>query len=252
MGNSVIQGTLKNSAYWIYIDRPDKLNALNFGAWQNLGAEIKKGCKSNAIALVIMGKGRAFSSGDDIGDLYSLNSLEEAHNFFRAIWNTLKAIIECEKPVIAAVNGLALGGGSEILIVSDIVVAARTAWISFPEVSLGLLPPFFISLGSFMIGARRTKFLSLTGQRLSAEEAREYGIVDLVVDDGRLLREIEALVEDLKGYPQSALRLIKKLCFTHLMELEKIVENSIDEVSRLTQETEAKRKMESFLYRRRR
>ncbi len=247
----IIQGILKNDAYWIFINRPDKLNALNLESWKELGSEIKKGCESDAVALVITGRGRAFSSGDDIKDLYSLKSYEEAHNFFKTIWNVLKSIIECEKPVIAAVNGLALGGGSEILIVSDIVVAARTAWISFPEVSLGLLPPFFMSIGPYVIGIKRTKFLSLTGQRLSAEEARQYGIVDLVVEDARLSREVEALIEDLKSYPQKAIRSIKKLCSVHLKKLEENVDMFIDELSKLTQEAESKKKMEYFLLRRR-
>jgi enoyl-CoA hydratase/carnithine racemase len=250
-GEPPIFGTLKGKGYWIYINRPDKLNAMSYEAWKILEKEIRNGCESNAIAIVIIGKGRAFSSGDDIGDLYSLKDLRSANEFFETIWSAFKQILECEKPVIAAVNGLALGGGAEILLVSDIVIAARTAWISFPEVSLGLLPPFLLSLGPYLLGLRRVKFLALTAQRLSAEEAKEYGLVDLVVDDGRLIREIEALIEDLESYPPEALKSIKKLSSLPLKNINLNVKKSIEEVSKLTQHIEAKRKMEAFLYRRR-
>ncbi len=246
-----IFGSIKGKAYWIYINRPDKLNAINREIWERLGTEIRKGCESESVAIVITGRGRAFSSGDDIGDLYSLKSVDEAKSFFNNIWRTLKSIIECKKPVIAAVNGLALGGGAEILLVSDIVVAARTAWISFPEISLGLLPPFLVSLGPYLLGLRRARFLSMSAQRLSAEEARHYGLVDIVVDDGRLLREVEVLVEDLESYPKEALESIKKLNLNVLKNLDDIVNNSIEEVSRLTQLSSAKNKMEAFLHRRR-
>jgi len=247
-----VQGLLKGKAYWIYINRPDKLNAMNFEAWKELEVEVKNGCRSEAAALVITGKGRAFSSGDDIGDLYSLKNLNEATEFFNTIWGALRSILECEKPVIAAVNGLVLGGGAEILLVSHIVIAARTAWISFPEVSLGLIPPFLIGIGPYLLGLKRVRFLALTAQRLSAEEARQYGIVDMVVDDGRLIREVEALIEDLESYPAEALKSIKKLSLNFTKDIDRFVKASIEEVSMLTQTESAKRKMEAFLYRRRR
>jgi len=245
-------GEMKNGAYWIYLNRPEKLNAMNREAWNKLRMELEAGCRSNAVTIVITGKGKAFSAGDDILEMYRLENMDEASQFFEEISQALKAMIECPKPVIVAVNGIAVGGGAELLLAADIVVAARTAWFSFPEVSLGLVPPVLSTLGILSLGLGRAKYLALTAQRLNAEEARRYGLVDLVVEDYHLEREVKALVEDLSNYPPEALARIKRLINSTAAKLAESVEGAIRELAEASQTPEAKERMLIFLERRRR
>ena len=247
-----VYGEMRGKAYWIYLNRPEKRNAMNREAWVRLKEELSKACSSDAGAVVITGKGKAFSAGDDILDMYKLGSLEEAIGFFEEISGTLETMVECPKPVIAAVNGVAEGGGAEILLAADMVVAARTAWFSFPEISLGLVPPVLSTLGMLSLGFRRAKFLAMTAQRLSSEEARLYGLVDLVVEDYHLEREVEALVEDLSNYPPEALARIKRLTNTTAVRIVERLEDAIKELAEASQTEEAKTRMLLFLERRKR
>jgi len=191
----------------IVLERPEKLNALTLSMWTELAEALNAYC-SRGLPVVITGSGRAFSAGDDIGEMYRLSTPSEASRFFSALEAAVKAMVRCRSPVVAAVNGIAVGGGAEMLLLADYVVASKDAWLSFPEARLGLIPPILLSVGLGQLGPRLVRSLALTGRRLSAEEARQLGIVDEVVDGNPLQRAKEVAL-DLATIPQPALSLIK-------------------------------------------
>ncbi|MGC8573601.1 MAG: enoyl-CoA hydratase/isomerase family protein [Caldisphaera sp.] len=233
----------RKMCYWIYLNRPEKLNALDTRTWERLIYELNRACESDSVAIVLTGKGRAFSTGDDIENMLRLNTKQEALNFFNGIKQSLNTMISCKKPIIALVNGLAVGGGAELLLAADIVIAAENSWFSFPEISLGVIPPILISAGGGVVGFRRAKYLALTGTRFSAQEARNMGLVDEIVPQSDLEKEAFAIADTLSNYTQESIRSIKKIVYEIYW---KDIEKAIDELTNLVITEDAKYRMESF------
>lgn len=207
-----VQGsTIKDLAYVITLARPEKLNAINRDMWRTLLEELNKGCSSSLPAIIIQGSELAFSAGDDIDDMYKLKDPDEAYEFFEQIYRVFKAMVECPKPVVCAVKGLAVGGGAELLLACDVVIASDKAWFSFPEIALGLMPPFLSSVGPLSLGRRRSAYLAMTGQRLSAQEAKNIGLVDEVVNDTEFEEAVNEVLRLLGSYSPSAIAAIKKV-----------------------------------------
>jgi len=229
--------------YWIYLNRPEKLNALDTRTWEKLIYELNKACESDSVAVVLTGKGRAFSTGDDVENMLKLNTKQEALNFFNGIKQSLNIMLSCKKPIIALVNGLAVGGGAELLLAADIVVAAENSWFSYPEISLGVIPPILISVGGGVFGFRRAKYLALTGTRFSAYEAKNMGLVDEIVPQSDLEKEAFAIADTLSNYTPESIRSIKKIVYEIYW---KDIEKAIDELTNLVITEDAKYRMESF------
>ncbi len=186
-----VKGFRRGRIYWIILDRPEKLNALDSGMWSSLADEVGKGCSLENVSLVVLrGSGRAFCTGDDIGAMNSLKGFEDSKSFFSSVEKAVNALVGCRKPVAALVHGYAYGGCAEILLLMDIVVAVRGTRISVPETRLGLIPPLITALGPIVIG-RRARLLALTGIEIDADQALSWGLVDFVVDG---VDEAEALL----------------------------------------------------------
>mgnify|MGYP000091239878 CR=1 FL=1 len=118
--------------------------------------------------------------------MFSWKGLADARDFFEKVaLPVVEKIISCEKPIISIVNGLAFGGGMELNLLFDIVIASNNATFAVPEAGIGALPPIASSLGVALYGKRLVEFI-LTGETLEAEEAKELGIVNLVVDSEQL------------------------------------------------------------------
>jgi enoyl-CoA hydratase/carnithine racemase len=191
----------------VTLSRPEKLNAMTSSMWASLAEAVEGACGAGK-PVVVTGEGRAFSAGDDIGEMYGLSSPGEAARFFSTLERAVSAMVSCRSPLVAAVNGLAVGGGAEILLLMDYVVASRSAWISFPEARIGLIPPILLTLGALQLGPRLARSLALSARRLTAEEAMSLGIVDEVVDGDPLPRALEAALE-LSSVPVQARAAIK-------------------------------------------
>ncbi len=189
------------------LSRPEKLNAMTSGMWLSLAEALNKACRS-ASAIVVTGAGRAFSSGDDIGEMHGLQDPIEASRFFHSLEKAVTALAACRRPVVAAVNGVAVGGGAEVLLLMDYVVAYKGALIGFPESRIGLVPPLLLTVGLLQLGGKRARTLALSGRLFSAEEAMALGIVDEVVDGDPLPRALE-VARELSRVPQQALSIIK-------------------------------------------
>jgi len=236
---------VRDDIYFIVFNRPEKLNALNLESWRLLREHAGKACSGGYKALVLTGSGRAFSAGDDIVEMHSLSTPEESTRFFHTLKNALLELINCEKPLVAGVNGIAVGGGAEILFLMDYVIAVKGAWISYPESSIGLLPPILLSAGVNVVGGRIARKLALTGERLSVEEAYRLGIIDEIVEADRLDTAIYNAVQKLSMIPGKLVKLIR------IETLEGIegVDRLIDLLSLLVLSGYAKKRMGDFIRR---
>jgi len=180
----------------ITIDRPDKLNAINRQVLDDLKAAFQRVADDDTIAGVILtGSGdRAFAAGADIKQFSDLTPLE-GQRFARYGQAVFSAIEGSSKPVVAAVNGFALGGGCELALACHLRVASENAQFGQPEVNLGLIPGYGGTQRlPRLVGRGRAIELILTGDRVSAQRAYEIGLVNRVATADGLLGTARALL----------------------------------------------------------
>jgi enoyl-CoA hydratase/carnithine racemase len=210
----------------IRMNRLEKKNALTLPMYEAMAAAIGGAADDNAIrCLLIAGGPSAFCAGNDIGDFMTM---AQGGALGQPILDFLHALARCEKPIVAAVNGNAVGVGTTMLLHCDHVVAGREAKLSTPFVALGLVPEAASSLiAPRLMGHARAFALLVMGQPLSAPEAREAGIVNAVVDAA----ETEAL---------AAARKIADLPPQGVLASRRLMRGSADEiVARIDAEAEA-------------
>ncbi len=203
----------KNSIAWITLNRPQVLNALNKKLWHEIYWTLDQAEKDEKVRVIILtGSGRAFSSGDDIKEVSSLRTAKEIKTFFfDFVERTLNKILNLPKPTIAAVNGLAYGGGCEIAMLCDLVVASDNATFAIPEALIGVIPPVATMIGADIIGRLNVNKLILTGEPIGAEEARLMGLVNKVVSAEELMMTAEKLARSTMRIAPSSVRVMKKL-----------------------------------------
>ncbi len=172
----------------ITMRRAEKLNALNEDMWIGLTKAFRKAAEDDDVrAVVITGEGRAFCAGDDIAVMGSWRSFRDGVEFFEKIAMPLIDVLaNYEKPIISLVNGNAFGGGMELNMFFDIVIASEDASFAIPEGLIGAIPPLAASFGYALFG-RKIAMYALTGDVMDAKEARELGLVDVIVPKDMLL-----------------------------------------------------------------
>lgn len=171
------------------VNRPNALNALNSEVLDELQNATGALNLDDAVKVVVVtGSGeKAFVAGADIAEMAELNSMQ-ALAFARNGQKLISFIGQMNKPVIAAVNGFALGGGLELALACDFIYASETAKFGLPEVTLGIMPGFGGTQKlPRLIGRNRANEMIFTGKMLTAAEAREWGIVNAVLPAGDLL-----------------------------------------------------------------
>ena len=172
----------KDNVAIITIDRPEALNALNFDVLSELEQTVTKAENDpDVYVLIITGAGRAFVAGADIAQMKDFTA-DEGRAFGEFGNKVFSKIEELSKPVIAAVNGFALGGGCELSMACDLRIAGEKAKFGQPEVSLGITPGFGGTQRlPRIVGLSKAKELILTAQTIGAEEALRIGLVNKVV-----------------------------------------------------------------------
>ena len=196
----------------VTINRPDKLNALNAQAKDKLRSLFTHIKTDPAIdVVVITGAGeKAFVAGTDIGELTALNS-ESGKEFSSKGQEVFDLIENLGKPVIAAVNGYALGGGCELALACHVRIAADNAKFGQPEVNLGVIPGYGGTQRlARLIGRGRAMELILTGNQIDAQEALRIGLVNKVVPQKELLPTASAMAKLIAGKGQIAIRMALK------------------------------------------
>lgn len=194
----------------IRLNRPAVHNALNGALMSELGDALRGFERDSEIrAMVITGNDKAFAAGADIAELQCKGFADVyLDNFVTANW---EEVTRCRKPVIAAVAGLALGGGCELAMMCDLIIAADSARFGQPEVKVGTLP----GAGGTQrltraVGKAKAMDLCLTGRLMGAEEAERCGLVSRVVPAERLLDEALQVAAQIAGYSEMAVKLNKE------------------------------------------
>ena len=179
---------VKDNIAIITIDRPEALNALNAGVLKELEQAVTKAENDQGVfVLIITGAGRAFVAGADIAEMKD-NTPDEAIGFARYGCDVFAKIEMLTKPVIAAVNGFALGGGCELAMACDIRLASNKAKFGQPEVGLGITPGFGGTQRlPRIVGASKAKELIFTAQTIDAAEALRIGLVSQVTEAEQLM-----------------------------------------------------------------
>jgi len=202
----------KDGIGYIKINRPKVLNALNQETIKEITNAIVELENDKKIKVVILtGEGKAFIAGADISAMADMTPLD-AKEFAELGHKMLDTIEKSRLPFIAAINGYALGGGCETLMACDIVIAGRSAKIGQPEINLGIHPGFGGTQRlPRLVGRMKAKELLLTGRNLSAEEAQSIGLINMVVDDEKLIEEAEKLANQIASKSSVQTNFIKAL-----------------------------------------
>jgi enoyl-CoA hydratase len=208
MSDPVIVSAPRDGVLLIRINRPERRNALNIETICRLGEAFAQAETDDRVrCAVLTGDQKAFSAGADISEMskHGFAALERPER--RAAWTTIERFC---KPLVAAAEGLAFGGGLELLMLADIAIAGRTARFGLPEVRIGLIPgDGGTQRLPRLIGRARATRMILSGEPIGAEEACRVGLVADVVDEGAALEHAMALARTIAGGALSALRMAK-------------------------------------------
>lgn len=196
----------------ISIDRPQARNALALRTMAELDEALAAARAKRARVVVIRGAGdKAFCAGGDLKELESMRSEADASAMARRMRTTLDRVSELAVPVIAGVNGDALGGGAELALGCDFRLAAQHARIGFTQITLGLMPAWGASERlAALVGRGRALHILLSGRVLSAGEALEVGLVEEVVASDRFDARLDEVARQIAAAPPVAVAGIKR------------------------------------------
>ena len=199
------------------LNRPERLNALTVAVAKDFKAAVHEALEGGARVIVLTGAGRAFSAGGDLREMQEIASRDgRVEAFFdeplRVLNESILLIRETPVPFIAAVNGVASGGGCNLALACDLVIAAESAKFNQAFIKIGLVPDCG---GTFilprLVGWRRAAELMFTGELITAQRAAEMGMINSVATDGELMSQVMAMAEKLASAPTAALGRIKQL-----------------------------------------
>jgi len=203
----------RNSVAIVQINRPEKRNALTSAFWSDMRTVLRALENNRSMRVIVLtGAGNeAFCAGGDIGDFQKLITLEQKRAFQTDAMRTFAALEECPLPIIAAVNGWALGGGCELTLACDMAIASDKAVFAMPESALGLVPGYGVLRAPEVIGRQMTKLMVMAGERLNAQQALQAGIVQGVVPHDELMPAVLELAERIAANSSLAHAVGKKL-----------------------------------------
>jgi len=217
MNYETIQLEMCGSVCVLTLNRPDRLNALNVQVANDFKAAVNEALEHGARVIVITGAGRAFSAGGDLREMQEIAQKDgRAEAFFdeplRLLNEAILLIRQTPVPFIAAVNGVASGGGCNLALACDLVVAAESARFNQAFIKIGLTPDCG---GTFMlprlVGWKRATELLFSGDLISATAAAKMGMINSVLPDGELMNQAMAMADKLAQAPTAAIGQIKWL-----------------------------------------
>lgn len=221
-----------------------KVNLFSTAVLNGFIAALETFRSSKVKVLVITGEGNTFMAGADIKEMSAFTPVQAAA-FSRLFHRTMNLLENFPRPVIAGVNGFALGGGCELILASDIVIASEVAVFGQPEINLGIIP----GAGGTQrlprrIGVLKAKELIFTGRKVSAQEALSIGLINKVAPKDALLKEVMDLAKGIASKPLQCLEASKALIYSGSLEKE------IEAFSSLFSYEDQKRLMRDFLAKR--
>jgi enoyl-CoA hydratase len=229
---------------WIRWSRPERLNALDPESLHALGDLLAEAAETDARAIVCFGEGGAFSSGDDLAATAAMGS-EEWRRTLQAFNRLTREAVNAPQPVIAAVDGVCVGGAFEFAYACDVRVATPRSRVGCPEVAIGLS----ISNGFSLLAPRAARRLVLTGELIDADEALRLNLVDMVVED--VEAEAHRLVEQIAKLAPLAVAGSKRLLDQgSRSDLERALYRELDLCARLFETKDAREGLAAFLEKR--
>ena len=217
MTYQTIQLEMRASVCVLTLNRPDRLNALNVQVAHDFKAAVAEALERGARAILLTGAGRAFSAGGDLREMQEIAKKDgRVEAFFdeplRLLNEAILLIRETPVPFIAAVNGVASGGGCNLALACDLVIAAESARFNQAFIKIGLTPDCG---GTFMlprlVGWKRATELLFTGELVSALAAAKMGMINSVIPDNELMNTVMGMAEKLAQAPTAAIGEIKML-----------------------------------------
>lgn len=233
----------------IQLHRPDKKNAITQAMYQAMADAIRDAeADSETRVMLIHGTDDCFSSGNDMMDFLNNPPADESSS----VVHFLRGISQAQKPVVAAVNGVAIGIGTTLLLHCDLVYAGKSARLQLPFVNIGISPEAGSSLIlPAMMGHQRAAELLLLGEMIEAAHARELGLVNAVVDDAAVMDKALEKAQRLAAQPPQSLRITKSLMKRANQEqVQSVMDSEAEQFMALLQGDEAREAMTAFMEKR--
>jgi len=235
----------------ISFNQPERRNALSLELLQELTSLLTRiGEEKSVKAVIVQGRGKHFCSGHDLGEVRNWQP-QEVRSLFRACYRTMRAIREIPQPVVAQVHGVATAAGCQLAAACDLVVASEDARFGTPGVRIGLFcttPAVFLSRS---IGRKKALEMLFTGELISAEEARQHGLVNRVVPAEELGRAARDLAEQIAGFSLHTLGLGKNAFYRQInMEDFQALDYATEVISLNSTSRDAEEGMSAFLEKR--
>jgi enoyl-CoA hydratase len=252
MGYHNIEFKIDGTTAQITMNRPEALNALNSQVFVELNSALDEIEKNETLrALIITGSGKAFVAGADIAEMSEMNE-KQAFEFAKTGHNTFNRVANLKIPVIAAINGFALGGGCEFAMACDIRIANTFAKFGQPEVNLGIIPGYCGTQRlSRIVGLSNALNLILTADMIDANEAFRLGLVQKVTEPEELLNEAYKLALKIASKGKLAVEKAKEVTVKGInMSFDAASELEIKEFAKLFGKPESKEGMTAFLEKR--
>jgi len=188
------------------LDRPEH-NLLNEPMLRELAAGIESLSEKDEVKLVVLDSAcKVFSGGIDIGE-YTTERVFQMLDAFHAVFN---AMLDVGKPVLTVVNGPAIGGGAELAAFGDLVIATPRARFAQPEITIGVFPPLASTILPFLVGPKVALELVLTAEAITAERAKELGLVNRLVPEAQLEKTVNELIAQITAQSGAVLTMAKK------------------------------------------
>ncbi len=212
MEYTILNLNVSDGVALVTISRPEALNALNTRFFQEMDSMIEKiSAMPEVKVMVITGDGKAFVAGADIAEMVDKSS-DEGTAFSKTGQNTFSSLEKMDIPVIAAINGFALGGGLELAMGCDIRIASTKAKFGQPEVNLGLIPGYAGTQRlPRLVGKGDALLLLLTGDMIGADDALRMGLVQKIVEPEQLMEDVMKIAKTIASKGPQAVRKVKKV-----------------------------------------
>ncbi len=212
MKYEILRPEVKDGIAVVTISRPKALNALNTRFFEEMSDYIENvKTDDNVKVIIITGEGKAFVAGADIAEMVNKNQ-KEGSEFSRLGQKVFRSFELLDKPVIAAINGFALGGGLELAMACDFRTASTKAKFGQPEVNLGLIPGYAGTQRlSRLVGLGDALYLLMTADMIGAEDALRIGLVQKVFEPENLMEETLKIAKNITSKGPKAVKLIKKV-----------------------------------------
>jgi len=206
------------------LHRPEH-NLLNESMLRELADGIGSLTEKGSVKLIVLdADGKVFSGGVDIGEY----TAERAFSMLDAFHSACVAMVEAAQPVLVVVDGPAIGGGAELIAYGDLVVATPHARFALPEITIGVFPPLASTMFPHIIGPKRALELVLTGEAITAERARDLGLVNRLVPEAQLQTAVNELIAKITAQSGAVLGMAKKAVIAGMgLSLREALRNSM-------------------------